>query len=74
MKIIITDSIAREGIEILQQYADVDVQPDLTPEQLQSIIGRYDALIVRSQTKVTSRIIDAADNLAVMNPSLLFGV
>lgn len=66
MKIIITDPIASEGIEILQQYADVDVQPDLTPEQLQSIIGRYEALIVRSQTKVTSRIIDAADNLQII--------
>lgn len=66
MKILITDSLASAGLEILQQHADVDIQSALTPEQLQSIIGHYDALIVRSQTKVTSRIIDAADNLQVI--------
>jgi len=66
MKILVTDSVASAGVEILRQYADVDIQPALTPEQLQSIVGRYEALIVRSQTKVTCNIIDAADNLQVI--------
>lgn len=62
MKVLITDRIADVGVEILSQWAEVDIQLAPTPEQLQSIIGRYEALIVRSQTKVTSNIINAADN------------
>lgn len=66
MKILVTDPIASTGLKILEQYADVDVQPALTPAQLQAIVGHYDALIVRSQTKVTSNIIEAAGNLQVI--------
>lgn len=66
MKVLITDRIADVGVEILSQWAEVDIQLAPTPEQLQSIIGRYEALIVRSQTKVTSNIINAADNLLVI--------
>ena len=66
MKILITDSIAAEGVEILRQHADVDIRQGLKPEQLSSIIGDYDALIVRSQTKVASDIIDAAGKLQVI--------
>jgi len=66
MKILITDPIADEGIKILRQYAEVDIRQALTPEQLQSVIGNYDALIVRSQTKVTANIIEAAGKLQVI--------
>ena len=66
MKVLVTDPIADVGVEILRQWAEVDVQLAPTPEQLQSVIGRYEALIVRSQTKVTSNIIDTADNLLVI--------
>jgi len=66
MKVLITDQIATEGINILQQDAEVDIQQGLSPEQLQSIIGSYDALIVRSQTKVTASIVDAGDRLHVI--------
>ncbi|HUU64587.1 MAG TPA: phosphoglycerate dehydrogenase [Dehalococcoidales bacterium] len=66
MKILITDSIAAEGVGILRQHADVDIRQGLKPEQLSSIIGDYDALIVRSQTKVTSNIIEAAGKLQVI--------
>lgn len=66
MKVLVTDPIADVGVEILRQWAEVDVQLAPTPEQLQSVIGRYEALIVRSQTKVTPNIIDTADNLLVI--------
>ena len=66
MKVLITDSIAAEGVEILRQHADVDIRQNLKPERLSSIIGDYDALIVRSQTKVTSNIIEAAGKLQVI--------
>jgi len=66
MKILITDPVATAGVNILQQHADVDIEQSPTPEQLQSIIRHYEALIVRSQTKVTASIIDAADKLRVI--------
>jgi D-3-phosphoglycerate dehydrogenase len=44
----------------------VDVNTGLKPEELKQIIGGYDALIVRSETKVTADIIGAADNLKVI--------
>ncbi len=52
MKILVADSIAEEGIQSLRSYAQVDVKTRLGSEQLKAIISDYDALIVRSQTKV----------------------
>ncbi|MFC2047529.1 hypothetical protein ACFLTK_04570, partial [Chloroflexota bacterium] len=66
MRILVSDQIATEGVEILRQCAEIDIELRQSPEQLQSIIGNYDALIVRSQTKVTAAIIDAADKLRVI--------
>ncbi len=66
MKVLITDPIAEDGVEILRQCAQVDIRPAPTPEQLRSIIGDYEALIVRSQTKVTSDIIEAASRMRVI--------
>ena len=66
MKVLITEKIADAGIELLRQSVEVDIQLNPTPEELRSIIENYDALIVRSQTKVTSDIIDAADNMMVI--------
>ncbi|OGO20137.1 MAG: phosphoglycerate dehydrogenase [Chloroflexi bacterium RBG_16_50_11] len=65
-KVLISDSISEEGIEILRKDAQVDIKTDLKPEQIISIIGGYDALIVRSQTKVTAAIIEAGKNLQVI--------
>jgi len=66
MKILVSDQIAEEGINILRQYADVDIQLGVSLEELQSIVGGYDALIVRSQTKVTASVINATDKLQVI--------
>jgi len=66
MKILVTDTIAARGIDILRQHAEVDVKKSVAPEEMRSIIGNYDALVVRSQTKVTADIIKAADRLQVI--------
>lgn len=66
MKVLITDPVADVAVDILSQSAEVDIQLALTPEQLRSIIGGYEALVVRSQTQVTANIIDAADKLLVI--------
>jgi D-3-phosphoglycerate dehydrogenase / 2-oxoglutarate reductase len=69
IKILITDRIAREGIELLRTQlpdAQIDERPGLKPEQLRAIIGEYVALIVRSETQVTSEILAAAPQLKIV--------
>lgn len=67
MKVLVSDSISSKGVEILKKAGfEVDVKTGLKPEELKSIIGEYDALIIRSATKVTAEIIDAADKLKVI--------
>jgi D-3-phosphoglycerate dehydrogenase len=65
MKILVSDPLSQEGIDILKREADVDVITDLTPEQLIYEIKNYDALIVRSGTKVTREAIESS-NLKVV--------
>ncbi|OGW23044.1 MAG: phosphoglycerate dehydrogenase [Nitrospirae bacterium GWC2_46_6] len=67
MKVLVSDNISSKGVEILRKAGlDVDVKTGLKPEELKSIIGEYHALIVRSATKATADIIDAAKNLKVI--------
>jgi len=63
MKVLIADRIAAEGIEALQAHAEVDVKVGLSREELVSIIGDYDALMVRSDTKVSREVIEAGKRL-----------
>ncbi len=65
-KVLITDSISEEGIAILRKEADVDVKVGLKAEEIIACIGNYDALMVRSQTKVTPEIIEAGKKLQVI--------
>jgi D-3-phosphoglycerate dehydrogenase len=69
MKILITDRIAKEGIDLLHHElpeAQIDERPGLKPGILQAIIGEYDALIVRSETQVTGDILAAATRLKIV--------
>lgn len=67
-KVLVSDPIAEQGIEILKKEKDlqVDVKLKMKPEELISIIGDYDALAIRSETKVTAQVIDAANKLKVV--------
>ncbi|MFA5388642.1 MAG: phosphoglycerate dehydrogenase [Candidatus Omnitrophota bacterium] len=67
-KILVSDPLAQEGVDILKKVKEfqVDVKHKLPPEELKKIIKDYDALLVRSETKVTRDIIEAADNLKVI--------
>jgi D-3-phosphoglycerate dehydrogenase len=65
-KVLITDPVSEEGIEILRQEAQVDVKTNLKPEEIIDIIGDYEALVVRSQTRVTAAIIEAGKKLQVI--------
>ncbi len=67
MKIIITDPIDPEGVKILTDAGfTVDEKPGISPEELLKIIPEYNALIVRSATKVTAEVINAGKNLKVI--------
>ncbi|MBF0478599.1 MAG: phosphoglycerate dehydrogenase [Candidatus Omnitrophica bacterium] len=64
-KILITDNLSKEGIEILKAVPefDVDVKNEMKPDELKAVIKNYDAIIVRSATKLKADIIEAADRL-----------
>lgn len=66
MKILVSDSIAEEGIKILKREAEVDVSTKLPREELIKRIKDYDALVVRSATKVTRDVIEAGERLRVI--------
>jgi len=66
MEILIADPIAKEGVDILRNFGQVDVKSKLKPEELIAIIGNYDALIVRSQTQVSADVIESGKKLKVI--------
>lgn len=67
MKVLISDNLAPIGAKILKDAGiEVDINTGLAPEELKKIIPEYDGLVIRSATKVTEEIIDAADNLKVV--------
>jgi hypothetical protein len=66
MKILITDGISENGARLLQEAGHEVVQQKLSPEELLKEIGKYDALIVRSATKVRQDVIDAGTQLKVI--------
>lgn len=67
MKVLISDNISSKGIDILKKAGlEVDIKTGMNPDQLKACIGDYHGLIIRSSTKVTSDIIEAATNLKVI--------
>jgi D-3-phosphoglycerate dehydrogenase len=67
MKVLISDNISQKCIDILKNAGlAVDVKVGMKPEELKASIGEYHGLVIRSATKVTSEIIDAARNLKVI--------
>jgi len=67
MKVIVSDPIADEGIEMMRQAGlEVDVKTGLAPEELERTIGGYDVIVVRSATKVRTPLIEAAENLKLI--------
>ena len=65
-KILITDHISEEGIRKLREFGDVEIQVGVSEEELKARIAGYDALIVRSGTKVTREVIEAGTRLKVI--------
>ncbi len=65
-QILVTEKIGAEGLDALTQAFTVDVRLDLTQEQLKEILPSYDALVVRSQTKVTADVLAHGTKLRVV--------
>jgi D-3-phosphoglycerate dehydrogenase len=67
-RVLISDKLSEEGVRILEEAdgIDADLRPGLPPDELQKILPEYDALIVRSGTKVTAELIEVADRLRVI--------
>lgn len=67
-KVFVSDPISDMGIQQLYDADDVIVEKKtgLTEEQIIEVIGEYDALLVRSQTKVTAKIMEAGKKLKVI--------
>ncbi len=68
MKVLVSDVLGDTGIKMFQEEPglEVDINTGLEPKELKRIIGNYDALVIRSATKVTEDILDAAKNLKVV--------
>lgn len=66
MNILIADPIAQEGIEPLSKFGHTDVRVGMKPDELLRVIGDYEALVVRSETKVTAEVIQAGKKLLVI--------
>ncbi|MCR5447402.1 MAG: phosphoglycerate dehydrogenase [Schwartzia sp.] len=67
MKILAADGVSPKGIEILRNEGyEVVVKDKLPADELLAIIGEYDALIVRSASKVTKEVLEAGKNLKII--------
>jgi D-3-phosphoglycerate dehydrogenase len=67
-KVLVSDALGDAGVEMFRgtEGIDVDVDTGLSPDELKDKIADYDALVIRSATKVTEELLDAAKNLKVV--------
>ncbi|MBI2360295.1 MAG: phosphoglycerate dehydrogenase [Deltaproteobacteria bacterium] len=68
MKILVTDPLAPQGLEVLQHAPGFEVEEriGLKPEEIKKILGDYHAWVIRSGTKVTADVLETARNLKVI--------
>lgn len=68
MRVLVSDALSEQGLAILRQTpgATIDYKPGLNEADLAAAIAGADALVIRSGSKVTARVIEAADRLKVI--------
>jgi D-3-phosphoglycerate dehydrogenase / 2-oxoglutarate reductase len=66
VKVLVKEKIADTGVELLRANFDVDLGLEMSDEELAEAIGAYDAILIRSATKLTAELIDRADRLKVI--------
>jgi len=66
-RVLVCDSIAQSGIDSMKRAGlAVDYKPEIKPAELTSSVKEYDVIIVRSRTKVTKEVVDAATNAKII--------
>jgi phosphoglycerate dehydrogenase-like enzyme len=65
-RVLVTEKISQDGLNLLRETATIDERKGLSPDELAAIIADYEALIVRSETKVTAELLLRAVNLKVV--------
>ncbi len=66
-KVLICDPVANETINMLEDEGfNIQIKTDMSPEELENQVSKYQAMVVRSATKVRKKVIDKAENLEVI--------
>lgn len=65
-RVLVPEKLSPDGLALLRDSLDVDERKGLSPDELLAIIPEYDALVVRSETKVTATVLQAAKRLKVV--------
>ena len=73
MKVLVSDSLSKDGLAVLTGAAglEVDNRPGLSEDEIAKVIGEYEALVIRSGSKVTARVIEAAAKLRARKGELI---
>jgi D-3-phosphoglycerate dehydrogenase len=66
MKVLVKEKIADTGVDLLRSKFDVDLGLEMSDEEFRAKLGEYDAILIRSATKMTPELIDLATNLKVI--------
>ncbi|MBK8295261.1 MAG: hypothetical protein IPK93_11030 [Solirubrobacterales bacterium] len=65
-KVLVKEKIADSGVDLLREHFEVDLGLEMSDEELLEQIGNYDAILIRSATKLTPELIERADNMKVI--------
>lgn len=66
MKVLVAERLSEAGLESLRKHVEVDLRLGLTAAELLEVIGEYDGLVIRSETKVDGPLLEAGSNLKVV--------
>jgi D-3-phosphoglycerate dehydrogenase len=66
VKVLVKEKIADTGVDLLRSRFDVDLGLEMSDEELRERIGEYDAILIRSATRMTPELIERASNLKVI--------
>src|SRR5687768_1919951 len=67
-KVLVSDSLSKDGLEVLKNAPGLETEykPGLSEAELADAVGEYDALVIRSGSKVTAKVIAKADKMKVI--------
>ncbi|MGH2980867.1 MAG: phosphoglycerate dehydrogenase, partial [Solirubrobacterales bacterium] len=65
-RVLVKERIADSGVELLRRNFEVDVGLEMSDGELAERIGGYDAILIRSGTKLTAELIERAERLKVI--------